>query len=150
MLHGFLLKVIYGLAMGDRSMSGFNERFNYSLGQRISARIVSKVGRRISIETIRRWHHAFTRAYDNRETQYVLCTNNAPTCLGEKHSHRKSVYDKALQIPFWKGHMPIPLGYDVILTSGYSNNMQLPPEEKRVPDHLLVDQAIVNGYYCER
>jgi len=148
-LHGGLLKIIYGLSMAHRPVSQLSNRFHYSLLQKIAARSLSIAGKMVPLKLLRKLHHKVAQMFDRYETSYVFCTNNAPTCLGEKHSHPLAVYSKTLWSPFEKGEMPIPSGYDVILTSGYSNYMQLPPVEKRTPDHLIIKQAVINGYRCE-
>lgn len=148
-LHGLLLKFIYGMAMGHREVSRINERFEYSFVQRLSARTLSILGKLVPFTLLKKWHNAAAGMFDGRDTGYVFCTNNAPTCLGEKHSHPRKVYEKTIWAPFRGTEMPVPSGYDVILTSGYPNYMQLPPPEKRKPDHLVMAQAVVKGYRCE-
>ena len=49
---------------------------------------------------------------------------------------KKECFDKSVEIDFEGQKLPIPAGYDEILTNIYGNYMELPPEEKRVTHHM--------------
>lgn len=143
--HGFQLKTVYGLALGHRSTLEFNTRFKVSFINNISAKFLQFIGKRISLSKIYKWHDSCARKYDKKNTKYVFCTNNAPTCLGEKHSHPATVYQETIQVPFRTSTMPVPSGYDVILKSGYGDYMTLPPVEKQVMEHASLSELIIDG-----
>lgn len=68
----------------------------------------------------------------------------------------KSGFSKTLYVDFEGYKMPIPAGYDQILTSAYGDYMKLPPESQRKPithnlvfydlDHSYLDYK--GKYYC--
>lgn len=69
---------------------------------------------------------------------------------------RKS-FDDVVYLDFEGHKMPVPAGYDAMLTAGYGDYMQLPPEEKRKPatDNLVfydLDKSYLEykgRYYCK-
>ena len=71
-------------------------------------------------------------------------------------SHLISDLAEAKWVDFEGYQMPVPIGYDRILTKGFGNYMEFPPEDKRVPetcnivfydlDHSYKDYK--GKYYC--
>ena len=47
----------------------------------------------------------------------------------------KDCFETTIKVPFEDTFLPIPQGYDAILTELYGDYMKLPPEEKRKPQH---------------
>lgn len=56
---------------------------------------------------------------------------------GVKEINLRKNWDDVMEVDFENTKAPIPCGYDNYLTSVYGNYMQLPPEEKRVSEHLF-------------
>ena len=50
-------------------------------------------------------------------------------------SYNPKWFQDSLEVPFADTRIRIPIGYDEYLRYVYGDYMQLPPEEKRVPDH---------------
>ena len=144
-MHGLLLRVCYGLALGHRSGEEFSKRYEYSPIEIVSAKFLAFIGKFIPYRVVMKLQAVIAQHYDLRETGYMMCTNNAPTCLSEKHSHPASVYNKTEWVPFGLIKAPIMEGYDVLLKSGYGNYMDLPPEEKRRPAHIFGKKIIIDG-----
>ena len=143
--HCILLKTVYGLALGKRERSGFNGRFEYGYLQKICARVLAFLGKLIPYKVLLHLHKKLSSLYDKKNTKFVICSNNAPTCLIESHTSLISVYDSSILIDFNGEKVPIPSGYDVILRKGYGDYMQLPPEEKRTTAHAVLKNAMVDG-----
>lgn len=68
-----------------------------------------------------------------------FCANLLFTAYGrEKETYDKSYYGEGTEIPF-EGNMFIaPIQFDAYLRQLYGNYMELPPEEKRVSNHLNI------------
>lgn len=145
MIHGLILRVCYGLAMGHRSDKKFSTRFKYNMLKKIEAKLLSLIGRFMPYPAIKKLQAKVAQYYDTKKTHYMMCTNNAPTCLSEKHSHPTSVYRDTVWVPFGLIQVPIMSGYDTLLKSGYGDYMQLPPPEKRKPAHILDEKIIIDG-----
>lgn len=144
-IHGLLLRVCYGLALGHRSSKDFSERFEYRLIEYVSAKSLAFVGRCIPYPALMKLQASIAQLYDSRQTHYMLCTNNAPTCLSEKHAHPAEVYKNMEWVPFGAIKAPIMSGYNTLLKSGYGDYMQLPPQEERKPAHILEEKVIIDG-----
>lgn len=145
MLHGLMLRICYGFAMGHRSDSKFSSRFHYHAVEKIAAGLLALIGRLIPYSAVRKLQAAIAQYFDSKETHYMMCTNNAPTCLSEKHAHPASVYRDTEWVPFGPIKAPIMSGYDTLLKSGYGDYMQLPPPEQRRPAHILDEEIIIDG-----
>lgn len=73
--------------------------------------------------------------------------------LGGSGNHSRDIFDKELientvLVPFDSALLPIPAGYDAILTSYYGDYMQLPPIEQQVFRHN--PEQIDFGIYAGR
>ena len=75
---------------------------------------------------------AMLRAYE--KSGYVV---NFFGRWGRKEVCRSAVFQGSLPRKFEDMNVHVPVGYDEWLTNVYGNYMQLPPEEKRKPDHEL-------------
>ena len=54
-----------------------------------------------------------------------------------KERNPKKLYAKTVYLPFEDMQLPAPVGYDVYLKHLYGDYMQLPPEDKRVTEHMF-------------
>lgn len=144
-LHGLMLRACYGFAMGHRSDKQISTRFDYHAIEEIAARVLASIGKCLPYSAIRWMQAKVAQYFDTKNTQYMMCTNNAPTCLTEKHCHPASVYDETKWVPFGSIKAPIMGGYDTLLKSGYGDYMQLPPPEKRKPAHIRGEKIIIDG-----
>ena len=144
-MHGLLLRVCYGLALGHRSSKDFSKRYEYSFVEIVSAKLLAFIGKLIPYRMIMKLQATIAQHYAMRKTKYMMCTNNAPTCLSEKHCHPADVYRKTEWVPFGLIEAPIMYGYDTLLKKGYGNYMELPPEEKRKPAHIIGEKIIIDG-----
>lgn len=56
---------------------------------------------------------------------------------GAREINLRKNWDEVMEVDFENTKAPIPKGYDNYLTCVYGDYMQLPPEEKRVSEHLF-------------
>lgn len=144
-VHGLMLRVCYGFALGHRSNREFSTRFDYNAVEFVFAKLLAWIGRLIPYRMIMKLQAAVAEHYNSRGTEYMMCTNNAPSCLSEKHSHPAAVYNKTEWVPFGRIKAPIMEGYDTLLKSGYGDYMVLPPLEKQRPVHVMGETIIIDG-----
>lgn len=71
--------------------------------------------------------------YQYDKANYVGVT--ACLYINKGDRYKKECVDKSIDIDFEGYKLPIPAGYDEILTNIYGDYMKLPPEEKRVTHH---------------
>lgn len=58
----------------------------------------------------------------------------------------KEWFDTQVWLPFENTELPLPNGYKEYLSKRYGNYMELPPEEKRHPEHRIVFMDLNNSY----
>ncbi len=99
----------------------------------MKARILDLTGHFFSIRSIHRIVDRLYKLQGRKEQPYIAAysTYHPYRCM----TVRKEVYDGVLWINFEGHKMPIPVGYDELLTTIYGDYMTLPPEEKRVIKH---------------
>jgi len=78
--------------------------------------------------------------FENENTEYVNhLTNGASKQELEKYLRKKSTFYN-IEYAEFEGHMlPIPENYHDVLTRNYGSYMKLPPEEKRYPNHGIIE-----------
>lgn len=72
--------------------------------------------------------------YPYNKSTYVGVT--ACLYINKGDRYKKKCVDKSIDVDFEGHKLPIPAGYDEILTNIYGDYMKLPPEEKRVTHHV--------------
>lgn len=78
---------------------------------------------------------ALAKKHNNKDSEYLFCYAGQDAVY-----HRKS-FEKVILSEFEDTSFYIPVKYDEILTAEFGDYMQLPPENERVPHHVL------NTYY---
>ncbi|MBE6052127.1 MAG: LicD family protein [Clostridium sp.] len=72
----------------------------------------------------------FTKFYNKKNTSF-LKSNNLVYRKGFKYVFKKEWYESSIDMEF-EGHMlPVPVGYDKILSLTYGDYMKLPPKSER-------------------
>lgn len=56
-----------------------------------------------------------------------------------KHPLDISIFTDVIRVPFEGILFPIPRDYDTFLKGRYGDYMELPPEDKQIPDHYIVE-----------
>lgn len=84
------------------------------------------------------WRHA-----ERQMTKYRIddCEKITELCSGPgymQNEYPKECFTSAVQAEFEGDMAPIPVGYDRYLRMAFGDYMELPPEEKRVPQHSVV------------
>lgn len=59
-----------------------------------------------------------------------------------KLPHDVSIFTDVIKVPFEDKCFPIPRDYDTFLKGRYGDYMQLPPPEKQIPDHYIIEVKI--------
>lgn len=57
--------------------------------------------------------------------------------IGPEHLYQKVLFKETIWMPFENIKVRVPIGYDLMLKSWYGDYMQLPPTEKRIPEHIF-------------
>lgn len=83
------------------------------------------------------------RKAEKKMTKYPIssCKNITEICAGPgymKNKYPKEAFASAVFLPFEDTEMPIPVGYDQYLRIAFGDYMQMPPVEKRIPQHDAV------------
>lgn len=78
--------------------------------------------------------NALARGYAGKETAHAGVT--MVTHYGEREWMPKAVFEPGATVSFEGERCAAPKGYDAYLTRLYGDYMQLPPEEKRVSEHI--------------
>lgn len=87
------------------------------------------------------------------------CENITELCAGPgymKNCYPKKSFESAIWAEFEDTKLPVPVGYDSYLRIAFGDYMQLPPEEKRVPQHDAIKldtersyKEYKGVYYCK-
>ena len=96
-----------------------------------------------------RWN--IVKKAEKEMTKYNIkdCDYITELCSGPKYmqnEYKKEWFEKAIYKEFEGEMMPIPIGYDEYLKMAFGNYMELPPKEKRIPEHNVVYCDLQNSY----
>ena len=91
-------------------------------------------------------------------SKYNKCTLTliADPIVQTKEGLRRVIWDKAdfestIMMPFENTEIPVPAGYDHILTTEYHNYMEFPTIEKRKGKHdIVLEPDIPYKEYCSK
>ena len=83
----------------------------------------------------RRLHHDIVTAYNFDDSKEVFSSGGRQR---EKEIKPKKFLENTLDIDFEGYKLLAPADYDTVLRHFYGNYMELPPEDKRIPEHSLV------------
>ena len=126
----FLQKLIYGLAIGHR------KEFVHRVGNKLQffvAKILSSVGKFFKLRTIYKWHKRISTKYNNKNLEFVYCSNYAPVWMGYINEKAKEL--DVIKEKFEDIELPVIRTYDEYLRYWYGEYMKLPDEKDRVPMH---------------
>lgn len=135
----FVQKVIYGLSMAHRDALDYSQ---YGLMDKLRVAVLSGVGHLIPMPLLYRLQRQISRKDRNKKTKYWYCSNYAPNWF---YVQEKGEWcEQVLDVPFADTRLMVPVGYHEILTLLYGDYMQLPPLEKRVPEHSSMEIEVGN------
>ena len=131
----FLLKVIYGLAMGHRYYINYKK---YGIGNKIKVFILSTIGKLFSCKYLMRKY--FDIVHKNCErTKNKNCNKyyymNYPIIYIEYEVDKEDEKD-IIYVNFEDTKLPVIKKYDKLLKVLYGRYEELPPESKRIPEHI--------------
>lgn len=135
----FAQKVIYGLSMAHRDALDYSQ---YGFLDKLRVAVLSAAGHLVPMPLLYRLQRRVSMKDVKKKTKLWYCSNYAPNWyyVQEKGEWCEQVAD----LPFEDTHLMVPVGYHEILTLLYGDYMQLPPPEKRVPEHSSVEIEVGN------
>ena len=135
-LHRFVfipkLYMLYGLAAGHRREMDRNEN-QYGVMKKWVLVMLMKVGKHFSLERI---YGMLKKMLAKKRGVQHCCTAHAPFPYVKK-LHKWEWFAGSVDIPFCDETFPAPVGYREYLANIYGDYLAFPPEDKRVPEHLV-------------
>jgi lipopolysaccharide cholinephosphotransferase len=128
------LKFIYGLSWGHRFKIDYSD---YSTLQKPTVFVLSHIGKLFKQSTLTRWYWNAARGKAKPEATYCACSNYIIPEIGLLYE--KSWFTSTVEVDFEGLRFLAPVGYHEILSSMYGDYMKWPPEGKRHPTHLNLD-----------
>lgn len=128
----FKLKLIYSLSMAYRPGIDYSK---YKGAQKIGAHIFPLIGKLKPLSFWQKQYHKQQQS-EKEATGELFISNDQPTMMW--HLYTDKMYENVVQAEFDKEEFQIPQQYDALLKIFYGDYMKLPPEEKRVPQHLKI------------
>ncbi|MBO5573447.1 MAG: LicD family protein [Clostridium sp.] len=126
----FLQKAVYGLAMGHRRDLDYEK---YSPADRLRVHVLAGAGKLIPMPAIYRLQKKLAAKDRKKKTKHMYYTNYAPDWM---YVTLKSRWlEEVIDIPFEDTVLMAPAAYDEMLRQLYGDYMQLPPKDKRHPEH---------------
>jgi lipopolysaccharide cholinephosphotransferase len=124
------LVFIYGLLMGHRDKLDFSE---YGGATKLVVRVLSAIGKHMSLDYLHKRYEKVSQSVGNNTGRYFY-SNSPFECVGVKFE--KEWYNGVVPVPVDGDMFDAPIGYEEVLKAQYGDYMQLPPEDKRKPDHV--------------
>ena len=126
----FLQKAVYGLAMGHRRGLDYKK---YAPADRLRAHVLAGAGKLLPMPAIYQLQRRLAMKDRKKKTRHLYYTNYAPDWMYVTLD--ASWLEEVVDIPFEDTVLMAPARADEMLTQLYGDYMQLPPKEKRVPEH---------------
>lgn len=128
------LKLIYMLSWAHRYEMDYSR---YSPAGRLAVAVMSRIGRAFSQTTLLKWYDRVSRSDNGRGYSDSMPTNYPPSFFYV--IFKKQWFSDTVKLPMDEFEFCAPAGWDALLRECYGDYMQLPPEEKRHPEHYDVD-----------
>ncbi len=127
------LKLTYALAMGHRDKL---EHQKYSGLEKLGSYILPAIGRQIKMKTLAGLYDRISNAKASPSADWHISNQIlVPPYWGM--IYKREWYENRSFKKLRDHAFPIPAGYDEMLRTLYGDYMQLPPEEKRKPEHFF-------------
>lgn len=126
--------------------------FNHSKKANILRAFLRKF--KINYRAIYRWIEKHNSKYPMEKYDKCVLTLCADPIVQKKEGMRRVIWDKkdfesTIMMPFENIEIPVPVGYDHILTTEFHNYMEFPPVDKRQGKHdVIVEPDIPYKKYC--
>lgn len=131
------LILLYGLCMGHRYHLDFDK---YTGASRLVVGMLSKIGKKISLEKLTRRYVKLSTRLQNMETTYYFPNVSLPW-LSHKNIYRREWFDEVEYLPINGKLFAAPKGWKQVLEVNYGDYMKLPPEEDRVFGHFDIEKS---------
>ena len=131
-LRVFKLKYIYGKALAHRGRLSLDD---YSGIEKIAVYFFSRVGKMQSMKRIFDQYSRECTKYNSKKSNYFFHTGDNIAFLDANYLY--SWYKNKELFKFEDKLYYGPQEYDEVLKTMYGDYMELPPEEERVPKHLI-------------
>ncbi|MBQ1660698.1 MAG: LicD family protein [Clostridia bacterium] len=128
--------------------------FNNTTKARMLRSVLRKF--KINYRSIYRWVEKHNSKHPMSKYNKCTLTLIADPIVQTKEGLRRVIWDKAdfestIMMPFENTEIPVPAGYDHILTTEYHNYMEFPPIEKRKGKHdIVLEPDIPYKEYCSK
>lgn len=133
-LQALQLKIIYGLAMSRRYKVSYDDY--PSLISKLEAFVLSKVGALCRMDKLYARYSRIQRKYNGRtDTTHEFPSSITAKYLG-KLNYGAGWHDETTEMTIRGKSVLAPKAYEEVLRSLYGDYMALPPEDKRVPEHV--------------
>ena len=130
------LQLLYGLSWSHRYKLDYRE---YSALQKIGVWVLSHVGKLFRQTTLEK---KFTKIAQSDNNKGYPCCFSAYYPFDQIHFiYDKKWFDHAVAVDYEGYQFDVPVGYDHVLKTMFGDYMQLPPKDKRVPEHYDVESA---------
>ncbi len=124
-------KLVYAFAMGHRWKLNYK---NKTVLERFVLSILSSVGWLIPLKWLFQFQEYLVNPKPENEKGFLIGVNYIFPELS--CTYKKEWYNQSCNVQIRDLVLPAPVGYDSVLKTMYGDYMQLPPEEKRVPQHI--------------
>jgi lipopolysaccharide cholinephosphotransferase len=124
------LTFVYGLLMGHRDNLDFSE---YSGASKLVVRVLAAIGKHKSLDRLYRRYDKLSQSVGNNTGRYFY-SNYPINLIGIKLE--KKWFREVVPVPVDDDMFDAPIDYNEVLKAQYGDYMQLPPEDKRKPDHV--------------
>lgn len=128
------LKLIYMLSWAHRYEMDYSK---YSAAAKLIVYIMRTLGKMFKQSTLIRWYENVSKSHNGKGYQNVFPSNYPPELLFTEF--KKEWFADTVKLPMEEFEFDAPIGYKQVLTSAYGDYMQLPPKEKRYPEHYDVE-----------
>lgn len=133
-LQVFELKLLYVLAMSRRYKMKYDAPNNPIA--RFALFLLIRFGRLIPFKSIFSMYDRISRRYNKTKGCKELILSNVSATFMSDSIYKKKFYRTRAELPVRGRNFFVPGDYDGSLRSYYGDYMQLPPEDKRFPDHI--------------
>ena len=124
-------KLVYAFAMGHRWKLNYK---NKTVLERFVLSILSSVGWLIPLKWLFQFQEYLVNSKPINENGFLIGVNYIFPELS--CTYKTEWYNQSCSVQIRDLTLPAPVGYDSVLKTMYGDYMQLPPEEKRVPQHI--------------
>lgn len=135
----FKLRVLYCMSMGHRAYVNYDEyRAQKMNEQQIKElKFLITVGKLIPFFFLYRAYNFISKKYEKQNTENYFVSNGNIGCA--EWRHKKRWFAEGVKLNLGDLVLNAPKEYEEELRLYYTDYMELPPETRRIPDHVILD-----------